>query len=84
MFDRLFKKKEKRELVISEGIAGYWHYHISYSDTRYVALCGKKTMYSGAPIDTWGVVGHGGAGDIHYSYCKDCEHLKVLALEKLK
>jgi hypothetical protein len=84
MFNKLFAKKEKRELVITEGIAGYWHYHISYDDTRHVGLCGKRTMYSGTAVVTWNWVGHRGAGDINYSYCKDCEHLKNLASGKLK
>lgn len=38
------KEKPTKNLVVTEGIAGYWHYHLSSSDETSMALCGSRTM----------------------------------------
>lgn len=52
-----FKKKEQpkqEKFMITEGVMGYWHYHISDSDTPSKSLCGKHTMRTSIPLVTEG------------------------------
>lgn len=70
-----FKKKEQPEqekFMITEGVLGYWHYHISYSDTPSKSLCGKHTMVTSIPLRLWGIkVDH-----IPEKFCVECEKLR--------
>jgi hypothetical protein len=53
--------------VITEGIAGVWHYHISKKENPIVALCGAKVMHTYLSFDAWGVKGH-----LNEQYCERC------------
>lgn len=55
------------EVIISEGINGTWHYHLSFNDCTAISLCGKQTMASNAPRSSWGYQSH-----LNERYCKDC------------
>ena len=67
-------------LVITEGIESTWHYHLSESDNKTRALCGKQTMPTNFPITNWGLKDK----HIGQCYCKKCEELgKLLLLDKV-
>ena len=59
--------------AICESIHGNWHYHLFNRKTGKAseALCGAKTMWSGAPLDTWGFKPE----HMPSSYCEDCERI---------
>ncbi|MEK6832566.1 MAG: hypothetical protein AABY32_00835 [Nanoarchaeota archaeon] len=55
----IFKSKEKKvdnpNIVIVEGIEGYWHYHLS-KEKEYLALCGNNhVMDTHMTLGQWGV-----------------------------
>jgi hypothetical protein len=60
------------QFMITEGVHGYFHYHISYVDTFSKSLCGKNetTMWTDIPMDTWGFRGH-----LKERYCKECKEI---------
>lgn len=41
------------EHVVTEGIAGYWHYHISEPGNTTRGLCGARTMHTSIKIRDW-------------------------------
>ena len=41
-------------LVVTEGISGVWHYHLSLETTKTVGLCGARTMSTSLPLSAWG------------------------------
>ena len=55
------------EFVITEGVEGYWHYHISHKDKFIKSLCGKDTMMTELTFSSWGFIGH-----LKERYCKEC------------
>lgn len=60
------------DLVVTEGIVGYWHYHISDADKRLSrALCGADVMYTSIPLDAWGIP-FGEHFPKHPTWCEDC------------
>jgi len=59
-----------RPVVMTEGIEGHWHYHLSVPSDTTKGLCGKQTMPCGSLIDTWGYVGH-----LREKYCEECKRL---------
>ena len=63
--------KETQEVRICEGIAGMWHYHLTVDPHSSVSLCGKRAMYSGAPLNSWGFI----PAHMPTSYCKRCEEI---------
>ena len=63
-----------RTLVIREGIAGTWRFHLAPADDKCTSLCGKRVMFSGFDLHEWGVVS---ANDrITYRWCAKCEALR--------
>ncbi len=42
-------------LVITEGIAGMWHYHLSEAHRKTRSLCGARTMHTAMPLQDWNV-----------------------------
>lgn len=42
-------------LVVTEGISGVWHYHISEAHRTTRGICGAKTMHTSIPITEWKV-----------------------------
>ena len=71
--------KTKRELFqVVEGIAGMWHYHLApIGGPMTKSLCGKDTMLTHVPIDTWGFRGH-----LRETYCRKCEELADEAVKQ--
>lgn len=57
-------------MIISEGVEGYFFYHISPNDTPVKSLCGKLVMPTSIPLTTWGTKGH-----LNERYCNECEKL---------
>jgi hypothetical protein len=51
---------------ITEGIEGMWHYHISDRNIT-ISLCGKQTMRTNIPFESWGSTGH-----LKERYCQKC------------
>ena len=58
-----------RSLLVTEGIAGTYHYHLAFTgDTR--ALCGARVMHTSVPLTAWSYRGH-----LNEHYCATCaEH----------
>lgn len=75
MFNWLFKKKDVPRpapidtLIVSEGIGGHFHYHISTKNGPTLAFCGAKTMHTAIPLTAWGVKDH-----LPSKWCKNCEN----------
>lgn len=65
-------------LMITEGIAGVWHYHVSNEATSTRGLCGAPTMRTAMRIDSWKVP----FGE-HFSkrptWCAKCDAMKEKA-----
>jgi hypothetical protein len=66
------KKSNKKEYIITEGVAGYWFYHISEKNKFTKSLCGKDTMRTSIPLEQWNIKGD---GHIPEKYCKECERI---------
>jgi hypothetical protein len=64
-----------RGLHITEGVSGYYHYHLSESNTNATALCGKMTMNTSILLSTWGHRGH-----LSETYCAACEQAGLAEL----
>lgn len=65
----------KEIFSICESVNGNWHYHLfnrKYGKDS-IALCGAQTMWSGAPIDTWGFIPE----HIPTKYCPKCEKIAL-------
>jgi len=58
-------------IIITEGVEGFWYYHLSKPETFNRSLCGKRVMITNLPLSSWGTVTH-----LNEKYCKDCEQLK--------
>jgi len=63
-------------LKITEGIAGYWHYHLSSPSAPFRGLCGAKVMHTAIRLQDWRVP----FGE-HFpkppSWCAQCEALST-------
>jgi len=64
------KPPEKLKIVITEGIGGTWHYHLSYDGKTTRALCGEHVMQTNCSLDDWGYVGH-----LNEKYCEKCKKI---------
>lgn len=58
--------------IITEGVAGVWHYHWSEADGWTFGLCGAQTMRTELKPESWGQVGHLGE-----RYCRRCAARKA-------
>lgn len=63
------KKKEQNELIVTEGVAGMWFYHLSKKETPNISLCGKQTMRTDFPIHEFPIKL---ADHIPHGNCKRC------------
>lgn len=53
---------------VTEGIEGYWIYHISDDELWPIkSLCGKPTMFSHLNLKKWGTITH-----LKERYCQKC------------
>jgi hypothetical protein len=55
------------DIIITEGVSGYWFYHLSHIKTFTRSLCGELVMRTSLPLSEWGKVGH-----LNERYCKKC------------
>jgi hypothetical protein len=62
-------------LEVTEGIAGYWHYHISRSERPYRALCGAQAMGASIRLADWRVP-FGEHLPKRPTWCAECERLR--------
>lgn len=62
-------------LKITEGIAGYWHYHLSGPSAPFRALCGAKVMNTGIRLKDWRVP-FGEHFPKRPTWCAQCEALR--------
>lgn len=44
-----------KNLRVSEGISGLWHYHLNTEESPFKALCGASTMHTAIQLSGWGV-----------------------------
>ena len=63
------------KIVITEGIHGLYHYHLSTHDKCSKSLCGKDTMQTSLSLAAWGYKGH-----LKERYCDECIRLSGLEL----
>lgn len=61
------ERPQGRDLIISEGIASVWFFHLSERQTPTRALCGAQTFATLIPLRTWGQRGH-----LNERYCTKC------------
>ena len=63
--------KIKNTFVVSEGVSGNHHYHISCSDNSIKSLCGMSTMWTSIALKDWGnQIDH-----LNETYCKKCKKI---------
>ena len=55
------------KFVVTEGIEGTWHYHVSKIDSIRKSLCGKSVMPTSLSINSWGTITH-----LNEKYCREC------------
>ena len=68
---RLIEVASKRYRV-TEGISGYYFYHLSPVEDYTYSLCGKNTMQTHIPLSSWG---EKGPSHIRYKWCSMCKEL---------
>lgn len=63
-----------KQLRITEGISGVWHYHLSEVTERppTTALCGARVMATAMTLDQWAVP-FGEHFPKRPTWCKECE-----------
>lgn len=62
-------------IVVSEGVSGVWHYHLSRDDRKTRGLCGAHTMPTAIPLDAWRMP-FGEHFPKRPTWCENCEALK--------
>jgi hypothetical protein len=62
------KKVIPDNLVITEGIMGYWYYHLSKPENINQSLCGKQVMRTAMSNTDWGI-----NTELKERYCSNCE-----------
>ncbi len=55
------------KFIITEGVMGYYHYHISDKDKFIISLCGAQTMQTSISSDSWGQKSH-----LNERWCNKC------------
>lgn len=63
-------------MKITEGILGYWHYHLSEDDSPLKGLCGRQVMPTNMQLKDWGVP-FGKHFSKRQTWCKKCEQIKA-------
>lgn len=61
------------DLIITEGISGMWHYHLSREDNFTRGLCGAWVMRTAIPREGWMRATHGDHMPKRMTWCKTCE-----------
>jgi hypothetical protein len=52
---RMTSAYEDCVLVVTEGIGGVWHYHLSEAHRMTRGMCDARTMHTAIPLDAWKV-----------------------------
>lgn len=60
------------EPIITEGVAGLWHYHLSNPQSSATALCGAAVMRTDMPLSAWKVP-FGEHFPKRPTWCKACD-----------
>lgn len=68
-------------MKITEGISGYWHYHLSRDSEPFTAICGAKVMGTEMPLTSWKVP-FGEHFPKRPTFCKTCDELKWIGDQK--
>lgn len=66
--------------VVTEGVAGLYHYHVSRRSTFTQGLCGARTMMTAIPLHAW----RGPFGADWYkrpTWCRACEEVYKVPAE---
>ena len=61
-------------MKVTEGISGYWHYHLS-QDGKFTGLCGARTMDTSLKLEDWGLQNWGEHFPKRPTFCKECDRL---------
>jgi hypothetical protein len=64
------KPLDKPNIVVTEGIGGTWHYHLSYDNKTSRSLCGEQVMPTNCSLNDWGYIGH-----LKEKYCEKCKDI---------
>ena len=66
---KLFGSKESKKpsFIVTEGIEGTWHYHISREECFTRSLCNERVMRTNMQLKDWGIVTH-----LKEKYCPEC------------
>lgn len=62
-------------MKVTEGISGYWHYHLSHDNSPTYSLCGARVMPTEMPLDNWKVP-FGEHFPKRPTFCKECDKLR--------
>lgn len=61
-----------KAMSITEGIEGYYNYHLCSDGKTSKALCGAATMQTYVPLSAWGTISH-----LNESWCKKCKAMTL-------
>lgn len=61
-------------LVITEGTASMWHYHLSKADATARGLCGAETMRTALRPQQWRTMP---SYHVPYSWCSKCDAARI-------
>jgi hypothetical protein len=59
------------KFVVSEGVSGMWHYHISAAEEPHLGQCGARTMRTEIPISDW-MIPFGEHLPKRPTWCREC------------
>lgn len=59
---------DRKIIVVTEGVSGVWHYHLSHTETRTRGLCGAQTMATSIKLSAWGSISQ----HLPESWCGAC------------
>lgn len=63
------------KLVITEGVSGLWHYHLSDEEKKTRGLCGAQTMHTAMRLADWKVP-FGEHFPKRPTWCAACDRLR--------
>jgi hypothetical protein len=64
-------------MVITEGVSGLWHYHLSKEDEKTRGLCGARVMTTSILLKDWKVP-FGAHFPKRPTWCKECDRMATL------
>ena len=81
LFNKFKPKSPNKEntFKVTEGVESMWNYHISNGKNPYQSLCGKRVMWTGVTLESWG----NKPDHIRMSFCTKCK-LEYDIIQNLK